>query len=109
MQDPCLFHLTSVTFRRRGFPEEDFACNDETLALTFILADEPEAPSAPRQAPGGEGKCHLQCAATGWTSRSLNAARHSVRPRSYPGPTGLSRLGRCGGDGTGTGHYGGLR
>jgi len=47
--------------------------------------------------------------ATGWTSRSLNAARHSGSRKSYAGPTGLSRLGRCGGDGTRTGHYGGLR
>lgn len=82
LQDLCLFHLTSATLRRRGFLEEDFACSDQTLALTSILADEPRAPSSPR----GE----VKRAAMGWTSRSLNAAGHSVsggRSRSYPGAT----------------------
>lgn len=41
----------SVTLRRRGFLEEDFAHSGETPAITFILADEPSAPSAPNRHP----------------------------------------------------------
>lgn len=41
-----------MTLRRRGFLEEDFACSDQALALTSILAGEPRAPSAPNKHPG---------------------------------------------------------